>query len=162
MLSSVVASCVRNRRSISAPSIRLALALSVKSSHRTTSVVEVPHFSRASRLLTAEPWHCQGQLTGKSLSLSTAFRGGSVTGPSESSDPPDQENFGSLSVDMTSRKLFRKTSPHLLDLRYRQEEGDDEEVQVKPRRRPGRRNTAYWYFLQCKKLIKQNKVCTFI
>lgn len=162
MLTSVVASCVRNRRTISAPSIRLALTLSVKSSHRTTSLVEAPHFSRASRLLTAEPWHFQGGLTGKSLSLSTASRGGSVTGPFDSSDPPDRENFGSLSVDMSSRKLFRKTSPHVLDLRYRQEEGDEEGEQVKPRRRPGRRNTAYWYFLQCKKLIKQNKVCTFI
>lgn len=82
-----------------------------------------------------------------------------MTGPSDSSDPPDRENFGSLSADMSSRKVFRKTSPDVLDLRYRQEE---EEEQAKPRRTPGRRNTAYWYFLRCKKLIKQNKVCTFI
>ncbi|CAF98150.1 unnamed protein product, partial [Tetraodon nigroviridis] len=74
-------------------------------------------------------------------------------------DPTDREDFGSLSADMSSRKLFRKTSPRVLDLRYRQEEEEEEEEeQAKPRRRPGRRNTAYWYFLQCKKLIKQNKL----
>lgn len=161
MLTSIVASCVRNRRTILAPSIRLALTSSVKCSHRTTSHVEVAHFPRASRLLTAGPWHFQGGFTGKPLSLSTDSRGGSVTGPSDSSEPPDPDTFGSLSVDISSRKLFRKTSPDFLDLRYRQEEGDDEEEQLKPRRRPGRRNTAYWYFLQCKKLIKQNKVCPF-
>lgn len=163
MLTSVAASCVRNRRTILTSSIRLAVTLSVKSSHRTTSLVEVLHFSRTSRLLAAEPWPFQGGLTGKSLSLSTASRGASVTGPLDSSDPPDRENFGSLSVDMSSRRVFRKTSPHVLDLRYRQEEGEEEEEeQGKPRRRSGRRNTAYWYFLQCKKLIKQNKVCTFM
>lgn len=162
MLTSVVASCVRNRRTVSAPSIRLALTLSVKSSHRTASLVEVPHFPRASRLLAAETRQFQGGLTRKSLSLSTASRGGSVTGPLDSSDSPDRENFGSLSADMSSRRLFRKTSPDVLDLRYRQEDDDEEDEQAKPRRRPGRRNTAYWYFLQCKKLIKQNKVCTFI
>lgn len=85
-----------------------------------------------------------------------------MTGPLDSSDSPDREDFGSLSVDMSSRRLFRKTSPDVLDLRYRQEDDDEEDEQAKPRRRPGRRNTAYWYFLQCKKLIKQNKVCTFI
>lgn len=162
MLILAVASCVRNRRAISAHSIRLALTLSVRTLHRTTNLAEGPHFLRAPRLLAAEPWHFRGRLTGKALSLSTASRGGGGAGPLDPSDPIARENFGSLSVDMSSRKLFRKTSPHLLDLRYRREEGDEEEEQIKPRRRPGRRNTAYWYFLQCKKLIKQNKVCALI
>lgn len=158
----VVALCFRNRRTISAPSIRLALTLSVKSLHSTTNLLDLPNFPRVSRLLKAEPWHFQGGLTGRLLSLSTTSRGGRVTGPVDSSDPPDRDNFGSLSIDMSSRRLFRKTRPQVFDLRYRQEKADEEEEQVKPRRRPGRRNTAYWYFLQCKKLIKQNKVCTFI
>lgn len=162
MLASVVSSCIRNRKTISAPSVRLALSFSVKSSNRTTSLVA--HFSQhgASRLLTAEPGHFQNGLSAKYLSLSTASRGGHITDPLDSSDPPDQEKFGSLSVDLTSRKFFRKTSPQVHELRYRQEEGVEEEEQVKPRRRPGRRNTAYWYFLQCKKLIKENKVGTFL
>lgn len=165
MLNSVVSSCVRNRRTLLAPSIRLALFSSVKkSSHGTVNLVEIPVFSqhRASRLLTAEPWRLPSGLTSKSLSLSTAALGSDGPDPLESSDLSGRENFGSLSVDMSNRKLFRKTSHHVHELRYRQEEDDEDEEQGKPRRRPGRRNTAYWYFLQCKKLIQENKVCTCI
>lgn len=165
MLTSVVSSCVRNRRAVLAPSIRLALFSSVtKRSHGTVNLVEIPVFSqhRASRLLTAEPWRVPSGLTSKSLSLSTAAPGSDVPDPLDPSDLSDRESFGSLSVDMSSRKLFRKTSPHVHDLRYRQEEDGEDEEQGKPRRRPGRRNTAYWYFLQCKKLIQENKVCACI
>lgn len=156
MLPSVFASCLRNRRTISAPGSRLALTLSLHSSQGTAV------FSRACGLLAAAPWPFGGALTGRSISLSSASLGGSVTGDSDSSESPDGEAFGSLSVDLSSRRLFRKSSPDLLDLRYRQEAEEDGEEQRRPRRRPGRRNTAYWYFLQCKKLIKQNKVGAFI
>ncbi|KAM6939469.1 pentatricopeptide repeat-containing protein 1, mitochondrial [Xenentodon cancila] len=82
-------------------------------------------------------------------------------------DPPDsrpasphQETFGSLSADMSSRRSFKKTSPHLQDLRHREDAAVEEaaEDQGRPFRRPTRRNTTYWYFLQCKKLIKENKL----
>lgn len=112
----------------------------------------------SSGLLTPTPWQLSGGLTARCVSLSVASHGGtdplgSPSAPAES-DPPDQENFGSLSADMSSRRSYRKDGPYLQDLRYR----EDEEDLVKPRRRPGRRNTPYWYFLQCKKLIKENKV----
>lgn len=163
MLTSVVSLCVRNRRTVSAPTIRSALSWSVrKSSHRTANLVQTavlsPH--RTSRLLTADPWRFPSGLTAKSLSLSTPALGGNTPDPLGSSDLPDRENFGSLSGDMSSRKWFRKTSPDVHELQYQQEE--EQEDQVKPHRRPGRRNTAYWYFLQCKQLIKENKVCAFI
>lgn len=163
---SVVSSCVRNRGTVSAPSIRLALSWSVrKNSHSTTNPVQIAFFSQhqTSRLLTADPWRFPSGFTAKSLSLSTAALGGNVPDPSDPSrDLPDRENFGSLSVDMSTRKWFRKTSPDVHELRYRQEEDKEQEEQVKPHRRPGRRNTAYWYFLQCKQLIKENKVWTFM
>lgn len=165
MLTSVVSSCVRNRKTFLTPSIRSALFSSAKkSSHGTANLVEIPIFSqhRASRLLTAEPWRVPNVLATKFLHLSTAALGDDVPDLLDSSDLSDRENFGSLSVDMSSRKLFRKTSPHVHELRYRQEEDEEHEEQGKPRRRPGRSNTAYWYFLQCKKLIQENKVCTCI
>lgn len=163
MLTSVVSSCVRNRGTVSAPSIRLALSCSVrKSSHSTANLVHIFSQHRTSRLLTADLWRFPSSFTAKSLSLSTAALGDNVPDPSNSRDVPDREDFGSLSVDMSSRKWFRKTNPDVHELRYRQEEDNEQEDQVKPRRRPGRRNTAYWYFLQCKQLIKENKVWTFI
>lgn len=159
MLTSVACSCMRNGRKVSVPAARLSLFSTVKNSTRTLNLTGVQDLSRlrSSRLLIPTRWHLQSGLT-------AAFHGGtdplaSLSVPAES-DPPGHENFGSLSADMSSRRSFKKSSPYLQDLRHR-EEDDEEEDPVKPRRRPGRRNTPYWYFLQCKKLIKENKVGTF-
>jgi len=65
--------------------------------------------------------------------------------------------FGDYSRSFSSRRTFRKTSSELLDMRYRDDEEDRPVVQ-KFRSKTGRKNTAYWYFLQCKKLIKEDKV----
>ncbi|KAM7010123.1 uncharacterized protein LKV04_001959 [Tautogolabrus adspersus] len=81
-----------------------------------------------------------------------------MTVPTES-DPSDRSgrNFGSLSTDISSRRLFRKSNPEIRDLR--QNDGDDEEEDPeRPHRRPVGRNTPYWYFLKCKKLIRENKL----
>ncbi|XP_049576012.1 pentatricopeptide repeat-containing protein 1, mitochondrial [Syngnathus scovelli] len=69
---------------------------------------------------------------------------------------PPEENFGDLSADISSRRSFKKVSPEMLDLSYREDE--DDKKPEEPSRRPGRRNTTYWYFLQCKKLIKDGKL----
>ncbi|KAJ8413500.1 hypothetical protein AAFF_G00080070 [Aldrovandia affinis] len=67
-----------------------------------------------------------------------------------------EEDFGYHSQNFASRRTFRKTSAELQDLNYRA--SVDEEDMEKLRPRPIRRNTSYWYFLQCKKLIKQDKL----
>ncbi|XP_017283424.1 pentatricopeptide repeat-containing protein 1, mitochondrial [Kryptolebias marmoratus] len=92
------------------------------------------------------------------VSLSASCRGDVAD---SSSERPDLENFGSLSRDIASRRSFKKSSPNIRDLRLREdaaaaEEEEEEEVKVVDKAR--RRNTPYWYFLQCKKLIKEKKL----
>ncbi|KAJ8363993.1 hypothetical protein SKAU_G00128240 [Synaphobranchus kaupii] len=67
-----------------------------------------------------------------------------------------EEDFGSHPSNFASRRIFRKTSPELQDLNYRASADEDDTEESRPR--PVRRNTSYWYFLQCKKLIKQDKL----
>ncbi|XP_054912651.1 pentatricopeptide repeat-containing protein 1, mitochondrial [Poeciliopsis prolifica] len=88
------------------------------------------------------------------VSLSASVR-------TDTGSSPDRENFGSLSEDISSRRTFRKSRPDIQNLRHREdfmEEDEDAEELEKPHRRTVRRNTAYWYFLQCKRLIKENKL----
>lgn len=165
MLTSVACSCIRSGRKVSVPVAKLSLLSTVRNTHRTL-IPGVQDLSRhrSSRLLTPTSWQLQRGLTARSVSLSASSNAGtdplgSLSVPAES-DPPDQDNFGSLSTDMSSKRSFRKSSSDIQDLRHR--DGDDEEEDpVQSRRRPGRRNTPYWYFLQCKKLIKEGKVGPF-
>ncbi|KAL7404720.1 hypothetical protein ABVT39_018485 [Epinephelus coioides] len=161
MLTSVACSCVRNGRKVSVPVAKLSLFSTVKKSTRTLSVTGVHDLSRhrLPGLLTPTPWQL---LSARSVSLSAASHGGadplgSPSTPAES-DPPDRENFGSLSTDMSSRRSFKKMSPYIQDLQYREEDDNGGEEPVRLRRRPGTRNTPYWYFLQCKRLIKENNL----
>ena len=81
----------------------------------------------------------------------------SPDGPSE--DSQEEEHFGALSSDVSSRSWYRKSSPELQNTRYQDDESDDH---VQPEAgeilgSPGN-NTTYWYHLMCKKLIKENKL----
>ncbi|NWS88410.1 PTCD1 protein, partial [Toxostoma redivivum] len=71
-------------------------------------------------------------------------------------DDDDDEGveFGTLSDKFSSRKYFHKTRAHFRDLKLKEE--GEEEPERKPRRGP--KNTPYWYFLQCKALIKEDKL----
>uniref|UniRef100_A0A3Q4GV37 Pentatricopeptide repeat domain 1 n=1 Tax=Neolamprologus brichardi TaxID=32507 RepID=A0A3Q4GV37_NEOBR len=158
MLTSVACSCVRNGRKISLPAARLCTFSTFRKSSEPLTLTGRRDVSQhplsLSRLLTHTPWHP------RPVCLSAPSRGDA--GPLDSpSEPLEWENFGSLSTDMASRRSFRKSSPGLRDLQYREDgTGNEEEREDagKPQRRLVRRNTPYWYFLQCKKLIKENKL----
>lgn len=68
----------------------------------------------------------------------------------------DEESFGTLSDKYSSRRLFHKSTAQLYNLQLK-EQGDEEE-ELEPKRWQGRKNTPYWYFFQCKHLIKEGKV----
>lgn len=72
----------------------------------------------------------------------------------EEEDDDEGVEFGTLSNRFSSRKYYHKTTSRFKDLKL-QDEGEDE-PERKPRRGP--KNTPYWYFLQCKALIKDDKV----
>lgn len=71
----------------------------------------------------------------------------------------EEENFGTLSDKYSSRRMFRKSTAQLYNLRLK-EQGveEDEESELEPKTWQGRRNTPYWYFFQCKHLIQEGKV----
>ncbi|XP_007260334.3 pentatricopeptide repeat-containing protein 1, mitochondrial [Astyanax mexicanus] len=70
----------------------------------------------------------------------------------------EKQQFGDYSSDFFSRTTFRKSSPEQQELKYQEDGSTGEQKIRKFRSKTGRRNTPYWYFLQCKKLIKEDKL----
>ncbi|XP_030652784.1 pentatricopeptide repeat-containing protein 1, mitochondrial isoform X2 [Nomascus leucogenys] len=71
-------------------------------------------------------------------------------------DEEEEESFGTLSDKYTSRRLFHKSTAQFHNLRFGEQR--DEQREPEPKLWRGRRNTPYWYFLQCKRLIKEGKL----
>ncbi|XP_072337004.1 pentatricopeptide repeat-containing protein 1, mitochondrial [Scyliorhinus torazame] len=80
--------------------------------------------------------------------------------PASPEEETDSEGFGVQGKVYSSRRRFHKSSLELEDSRYSDTTDQNEESIKSPEMRwkAGRRNTTYWYFLQCKKLIKENKL----
>lgn len=78
----------------------------------------------------------------------------------EEADDEDDEGveFGKLSTKFSSRKYYHKATSVFRNLKF-EEDGEEEEERRLWR---GRRNTPYWYFLRCKALIKEDKVCSLL
>ncbi|KAM3915800.1 pentatricopeptide repeat-containing protein 1, mitochondrial-like isoform 1-T2 [Leptodactylus fuscus] len=76
-------------------------------------------------------------------------------GAGHNSELPEEDNFGALSQKYSSRTMFRKSSPEVQDMQYVE---DEEATDAAYKRYKGRRNTPYWYFLQCKAKIKEGKL----
>lgn len=68
----------------------------------------------------------------------------------------DEESFGTLSDKYSSRRLFHKSTAQLYNLQLKEQGVEEEELE--PKLWQGRRNTPYWYFFQCKRLIKEGKL----
>uniref|UniRef100_A0A672IFK1 Pentatricopeptide repeat domain 1 n=1 Tax=Salarias fasciatus TaxID=181472 RepID=A0A672IFK1_SALFA len=150
MLTSFACSCVRNGRKVSTPATRLSL--------RTLALTGTQDFSRplSSRPLrpdAATPRQPPRGLASRSVSLSASSRA-----ESQSRDSHDWDTFGSLSADLSSRRSFKKASPYFRDLDGDPEGEESKEEPLQAPRRLRRTNTPYWYFLQCKKLIRENKL----
>ncbi|KAM9305569.1 pentatricopeptide repeat-containing protein 1, mitochondrial-like [Gastrophryne carolinensis] len=69
----------------------------------------------------------------------------------------EEEHFGTLSERNSSRTVFRKSSPDLKNMHYVEDE-EDGELKGFQKKFKGRRNSPYWYFLQCKAKIKESKL----
>ncbi|XP_036597080.1 pentatricopeptide repeat-containing protein 1, mitochondrial [Trichosurus vulpecula] len=74
----------------------------------------------------------------------------------DTSGNEEEETFGTLSDKYSSRTMFRKTSADSHNLRL--QEFEDEEDKMLKKRWKGPRNTPHWYFFQCKRLIKEDKL----
>ncbi|XP_016014487.2 pentatricopeptide repeat-containing protein 1, mitochondrial isoform X2 [Rousettus aegyptiacus] len=71
----------------------------------------------------------------------------------------EEDSFGTLSDKYSSQRMFRKSTAQLYNLRLREQSvEEDEERELEPKSWRGRRNTPYWYFFQCKRLVKEGKL----
>uniref|UniRef100_A0A8D1UAY6 Pentatricopeptide repeat domain 1 n=1 Tax=Sus scrofa TaxID=9823 RepID=A0A8D1UAY6_PIG len=79
--------------------------------------------------------------------------------PAAAQGEEEEESFGTLSDKYSSRRIFHKSTAQLYNLRLKEQSiGEDEEGELEAKSWQGPRNTPYWYFFQCKRLIKEGKL----
>lgn len=151
MFPSVAYSCVRNGSRLSVRVAGFSQNSTFRTSYEAVKKPELPQRPRAhSWFLVPKLRLVPGAAPARALSLPAA--GAPEKAQPHEADP--EEGFGSLSATFSSRRSYRKSNPDLEDLRYPEDEGEEQGLV----RKPQRKNTPYWYFLQCKKLIKENKL----
>lgn len=114
--------------------------------HRVPPGVPLPLWGRRALSSSPGPPHSKDQGEGEGL------------GGCREDDDDEGVEFGTLSTRFSARKFYHKATPRSRDLKL--EEEGEEDTGRKPRRGP--RNTPYWYFLRCKALIKEDKVCSLL
>lgn len=79
--------------------------------------------------------------------------------PTATQEEGEEESFGTLSDKYSSRRMFHKSTAQLYNLRLKEQNTEeDEEGELEPKPWRGPRNTPYWYFFQCKRLIREGKL----
>uniref|UniRef100_A0AAA9T105 Pentatricopeptide repeat domain 1 n=2 Tax=Bos TaxID=9903 RepID=A0AAA9T105_BOVIN len=79
--------------------------------------------------------------------------------PTATQEEGEEESFGTLSDKYSSRRMFHKSTAQLYNLRLKEQNTEeDEEGELEPKPWRGPRNTPYWYFFQCKRLIREGKM----
>lgn len=79
--------------------------------------------------------------------------------PTATQEEGEEESFGTLSNKYSSRRVFHKSTAQLYNLRLKEQNTEeDEEGELEPKPWRGPRNTPYWYFFQCKRLIREGKL----
>ncbi|XP_048223650.1 pentatricopeptide repeat-containing protein 1, mitochondrial [Perognathus longimembris pacificus] len=102
-------------------------------------------------------WVALGQ--GSQRNMSSQHGVPSQPTPPTPQEEEDEGSFGTLSNKYSSRRIFQKSTAELYNLRLREQRvEEDEEGETEHKAWQGRRNTPYWYFLQCKRLIKEGKL----
>nr|XP_010990492.1 pentatricopeptide repeat-containing protein 1, mitochondrial isoform X2 [Camelus dromedarius] len=124
---------------------------------------EGPARLRATGLIRPVPAAFSSSLSQLSLGQGSQNTGSLSKKPSQPSptatqEEEEEESFGTLSDKYSSRRMFHKSTAQLYNLRLREQSIEDEEGELEPKLWRGRRNTPYWYFLQCRRLIKEGKL----
>ena len=135
----------------------------VYTAKRSSSAKTLSHYPWLPHILFNDTsWGITGVTRHKSI-VSASFGDldplASTVKPTDQVDRDDDhgEQFGTLSSDIGARRSFQKSSPEIQNQCFQEDDGEDEVKIRKPFLAKGR-NTSYWYFLQCKNLLKENKV----
>lgn len=116
--------------------------------------------ARLTRLELATSYSSLSQLPldqGRQRSSGSARSGLSQPSPTGAREEEEEEPFGTLSDSFSSRRMFRKSTAQLYNLRLR-EQSVEEDEDLEPQSWQGRRNTPRWYFFRCKRLIREGKL----
>ena len=134
----------------------------VYTAKRSSSAKTLSHYPWSPNLLLNDTSWIISEVTRHKSILSASF--GDLNPLTDTANATDQvdgdgpgEQFGTISSDIGARRSFQKSSPEIQNQCFQEEDGEDEVKRRKPFMAKGR-NTTYWYFLQCKNLLKENKV----
>ncbi|CAL8271899.1 pentatricopeptide repeat-containing protein 1, mitochondrial [Gadus morhua] len=159
MWNSAACSCMRR---VSKMLVQSTRSYHVYTAKRSSSAKTLSHYPWSPNLLLNDTSWIISEVTRHKSILSASF--GDLNPLTDTANATDQvdgegpgEQFGTISSDIGARRSFQKSSPEIQNQCFQEEDGEDEVKRRKPFMAKGR-NTTYWYFLQCKNLLKENKL----